>query len=198
MAIKIVTLTGRGGSGKTTIMNKLLQNKGPLKLVSVISTTTRKPRRGDIEYEYVTKDVFDKQNSEGQFLWAVEYDGYQYGTKKEHIDKLFLSDKIGILILVPEAVYLLRKYLLSTRGDESSILSFFIGVSSEEVLLDRLRKRGESKDSIYRRLHSSKDWFARCCAMHIMDEYIVNFSERVRGRKATLAIMRFIKQRCGQ
>lgn len=100
----MVTLTGPSGSGKTTILNKLLESG---KFTPLISTTTRPKRIGEIEgkdYNFVDKELFERDLQQGFFAQHVEFKGNYYGTSVDELGMAFGSGLIPICIVEPGGV----------------------------------------------------------------------------------------------
>ena len=69
----MLILVGKIGSGKTTVVNELVQNFGYEKAVT---DTTRPKRPGEIEgvdYHFLTKEEFDKNKENGLYAETVTY-----------------------------------------------------------------------------------------------------------------------------
>lgn len=164
--IRIVTLTGASGSGKSTIIKGVLS--GIPRLVELVrSTTTRLKRPSDLdgEYEYISRPKFDAWEKNGVFLWTVEMVGVgdeKYGTLKTLVDFILNNPKgkIGLMLLKPEAVLTLKSYTEAKLGQQAStkIDSIFINSPPTGILRERMLKRGDSEKSVERRLEECKDW----------------------------------------
>lgn len=88
----LIVLSGPSGTGKDTVIRKLLSRKPDLALS--ISFTTRKPRKGEVngkDYWFVSKNEFTEMVENGSMLEYAEYCGNYYGTPclkvKELIEK---------------------------------------------------------------------------------------------------------------
>jgi guanylate kinase len=82
---KVIIFSAPSGSGKTTIVKELLNNKS-LNLSFSISACTRPPRENEVDgkdYYFLTVEEFKKKISEGEFLeWEEVYPGSFYGSLK--------------------------------------------------------------------------------------------------------------------
>lgn len=147
LTMKIITLTGEAGSGKTSIARKLLDDGFEM----ITSTTTRAARLSDLpkEYEHVNAAEFSLLTAAGAFIWAANYADNQYGTRYLYLDRAISHDKAGIMILTPEPIPLLLSY---TPG----VVPFFVCTPSKEVLRQRLQERGDTPAGIEKRLHTLK------------------------------------------
>lgn len=86
----MVTISGLSGTGKTTLINHLLETG----LFEKIKSFTTRPKRFEEENEYffVNKEEFDLLEKDGFFFETEENFGNKYGTPKEY----FFSPKKGI------------------------------------------------------------------------------------------------------
>ena len=95
----LIILSGPAGSGKSTIIRRLLEEKiWPLRLS--VSVTTRPPRSGEVEgvhYCFRTKEVFGAEIDAGEFLEWAEVFGNYYGTLKSEVQPYRLQ-RIGVLL----------------------------------------------------------------------------------------------------
>ena len=97
MQRNIICLVGPSGSGKTAICEELMKQDS--KFQKVKTTTTRRPRPNEDEnaYFFITKEEFEKGNSEHIFLETSEYAGEMYGTPKFAVDAILESGGIPIV-----------------------------------------------------------------------------------------------------
>lgn len=99
----VITFTGPSCSGKSTLVQNLL-NQYPDDFYQLKSITTRKPRNEfDTEYRFVDEDEFDKSD----LIQSVVYGGNKYGLERKAIDlkrkiPLFVCTELGILDLIKE------------------------------------------------------------------------------------------------
>lgn len=151
---KVIVLSGPSGSGKSTIVNRLMA-ECPVKLVKMISATTRPKRAGEIEgqdYYYVSDDEFQKRRANGDF---VEYEnvyssGYWYGTLKSELERAWQLGGLPFLeIDVNGARRVMELY--------PDAISIFVTAASDSDYERRLRGRGtESEEVIQRRLANAR------------------------------------------
>ena len=91
----MVILSSPSGVGKTTITKKLQQKYHNLKLS--ISHTTRQPRSNEIDgvdYNFISKNDFEKLISNNEFYeYAKIFDNY-YGTTKKNVDEAIKKNDV--------------------------------------------------------------------------------------------------------
>ena len=88
-------LSSPSGAGKTSISKKLLKKDKSISLS--ISCTTRPKRKGEIDkkdYIFISDDLFKKKIKLNQFIEYASVFGFQYGTLKDSVEKLFKKKKI--------------------------------------------------------------------------------------------------------
>ncbi len=148
---KFIVISGPSGVGKGTICNKLLNE---LNAWYSVSTTTRKPREGEvngINYYFVTKDEFLKKIDEGEFLEYNYYNENYYGTSKKTVmDKMNEGINVFSEIDVNGARNIKKIF--------PDALLIYIAPPSMEALKERLIGRGtEPIDKINQRLKIAEE-----------------------------------------
>ncbi len=141
----LVIISAPSGAGKTTICRRLLKRKP--ELVYSISTTTRKPRRGEqtgIDYFFRTKSEFEARIKKNQFAeWAIVHSNY-YGTPKHFVDRNINSGRIVICdIDVQGGEKIIKVYPQAVK--------IFIVPPTWEELEHRLRFRATDTDAVIQR-----------------------------------------------
>lgn len=105
--MKIVALMGEAGSGKDTILHKIME-KYPSYFHEIVSCTTRPPREGEkdgINYHFLSIDEFTRKILNGDMLEATEFNDWHYGTDRESLT----IDKINIGVFNPEGIRCLQE-----------------------------------------------------------------------------------------
>lgn len=137
---KLYVFTGPSGTGKGTILNKVL--KQDTKLFLSVSATTRAPRQGEIHgkhYYFLDKQTFEDKIKQGEFLEYAQYVGNYYGTLEEPVNEQLKSGNDVVLeIEVQGAMQIHEK-----RPDAVMI---FVAPPSIEELERRLVGRGTEND----------------------------------------------------
>lgn len=147
---KILIISAPSGTGKSTIIHRLIDDP-LLRLSFSVSATTRAPREGErhgVDYYYMTVDDFRAAIDRDEFAEYEEvYEGRFYGTLKSELERIMASGRNVVLdIDVKGALNVKRQY-----GDEA--LAIFIMPPSVDVLRQRLEGRGtDSPEEIDRRV----------------------------------------------
>ncbi len=136
----LVVISGPAGSGKGTVIAKLLEDGGSSFSLSV-SATTRAPRPGEadgVNYHYITRGEFEGRIAKGEMLEHTEYCGNYYGTPLREAIEVLESGRnlilevevegaLNVKRLYPDAVLIMllppsfavQEHRLRTRGTET-------------------------------------------------------------------------------
>ena len=143
----LIVLSGPSGSGKGTIIKRLLQERDDT--VLSVSVTTRAPRPGEeegVHYFFRTREEFERLIAENRLLEYAEYNGNYYGTPEDAI-KAWLSEGKNVLLEIEVQG---AEQVLNHRSD---CVSIFITIPSIAELERRLRERGtETEEKICGRM----------------------------------------------
>lgn len=155
-----IVLTGKTASGKDTIMRHLLSRFPQLK--RIISTTSRSIRDGEkngVDYKFITSNQFKEKINSGEFLEYVEYGGNFYGTEKTELEKSQQSDLIWRID--PSRAGEVREFIKRAYPEDQAeklaqrVMVFYI-TTSDEVILERLKRRKLSGEEIEKRMSDDK------------------------------------------
>ena len=145
MSGKLIIFSAPIGSGKSTIISRLMANK-ELNMAFSISCTSRPPRgteRDGVEYFFVTPDEFRRKIADGEFLEYEEvYKDRYYGTLKSQVERqLEAGDNVVLDVDVKGACNIKQFY-----GDRA--LAVFIQPPSIDELRRRLEGRGTDAPAV--------------------------------------------------
>ncbi len=163
---ELIVLSGPSGVGKSTVIAELLSSRRDIHFS--VSFTTREPRVGEengVNYNFVSREEFERMIRDGELLEYAEYVGNYYGTSLKVIED-YLQKGVDVLldIEVQGAAKVREKC-------PEAVLIFIIPPSLEE-LSRRLRNRNtDSVDVIAQRLEKSR---AECRESVKYDYLVVN------------------------
>lgn len=147
---KILIFSAPSGSGKTTIVNRLL-SEGILDAEFSVSATSRAPRKGEThgkEYYFLSPEEFRRRIEAEEFLeWEQVYADTYYGTPRSELARIWENGRVVVLdVDVVGGLNIKRMY------PEESLAIFIMPPSIEELRL-RLEGRGtETPDKVNMRI----------------------------------------------
>ena len=149
----LFVLSSPSGAGKTSIARYILDKDKNIKLS--VSLTTRKKRKNEkagIDYDFISKDLFETKIKNNFFLeWATVFGNY-YGTSREKVQKT-LQDGNDVLFDIDWQ----GTQQLSDNKD-FDLVTIFILPPSKTVLEKRLNNRAQdSKIEVIKRMSQASD-----------------------------------------
>jgi guanylate kinase len=144
-------LSGPAGSGKSTVVGRLLERarEEGLPLRVSVSATTRPPRPYEVDgrhYHFWSRERFEHERQAGGFLEWAEVHGSCYGTLRSEVEP-YRDQGTGVILVIDV------QGAAKVRQACPDAVSVFLGTASPEVLERRLRARGtESEAALQRRL----------------------------------------------
>jgi guanylate kinase len=163
----LIVLSGFSGTGKGTVMNRLLE-KYPEEYALSISATTRKPREGEkdgVSYFFRSREEFEAMIEKEELLEYAEYVGNYYGTPRDYVEKQLEAGKNVFL-----EIEMLGALKIKNKFPDTLLL--FLVPPSIQTLYERLSGRGTETDQvIYDRIARAKE---ECKVIPEYDYVIVN------------------------
>jgi guanylate kinase len=153
----LIIVSGPAGSGKSTLIRRLLNEKTwPMRFS--VSVTTRQPRPGEqdgVHYHFKSVPDFLKIKDDGGLLEWAQVHGNYYGTLASEVTR-FREQGEGVLLDIDvQGAEQVRK-----RCPDA--VSIFVRPSRFETLEERLRQRNtESEAAMQRRLANARMELAR-------------------------------------
>lgn len=148
----LFVLSGPAGSGKGTVVNKLIE-KYPGEFALSISCTTREKRNNEKgnEYHFISAEEFDVRREHGEFLeWAKYCTGNSYGTPADFVTENLKAGRNVILEIDIQGGKRVREVY-------PHVVLIMIAPPDYPTLEHRLRDRHtETEESITKRLHTAK------------------------------------------
>lgn len=146
---QLIVLSGPSGAGKSTVLAEVFRRRDNLHFS--VSYTTRAPRAGEqdgVNYNFVSREEFERMIADNELLEYAEYVGNYYGTSLKVIhDKLDAGVDVLLDIevqgaakvrqLCPDALFI---FIAPPSFEELSRRLHGRQTDSEEVIAGRLEK----------------------------------------------------------
>ncbi len=148
----ILVISGPSGCGKSSLLKEVYKHID--NYYFSISTTTRDIRDGEangVDYNFVSKEQFELDIQNGNFLEWANVHGNYYGTSLRAINDALAQSKIVIFDIDVQGHDIVRSKL------DAITTSVFITTPSLKELNQRLTSRGtDANDVINKRIENSK------------------------------------------
>ena len=153
---KVVIFSAPSGSGKTTIVRRLLEQYTQFEFS--ISATSRAPRgqeQDGVDYYFLTPEAFAEKVKEDAFVeWEEVYAGTSYGTLKSEVERIWSKGNVilfdvdvmgGInlkrifgddacsIFIMPPSVEELRRRLVGRATDTMEVIEKRVAKASFEI-----------------------------------------------------------------
>lgn len=152
---KIIVLSAPSGTGKSSIIKRLLEYP-ELHLGFSVSATSRAPRGTEqhgVEYYFISHEEFKQKAANGDFVeWEEVYPGTCYGTLKSEVTRVTEAGQNLIMDIDVKGGLNVKK----CYGDQA--LTIFILPPSKEELERRLRGRGTDAEEVIRKRLDKADY----------------------------------------
>ena len=154
MAGILFIISAPSGSGKSTLVSELRKQVGGVEFA--ISWTTRPPRGSEEhgrEYNFTTREEFERMISAGVFLEHAEVFGNLYGTARQSLEEARTAGHDLLLDIDVQGA-------AQVRATMPEAVSIFVLPPNPKVLRTRLRNRSRAEgivneEEIYRRLREA-------------------------------------------
>ena len=149
----LFVLSSPSGAGKTSIARYILDKDKNIKLS--VSLTTRKKRKNEkagIDYDFISKDIFETKIKNNYFLeWATVFGNY-YGTSREKVQKTLQEGNDVLFDIDWQGTQQL------SDNKDFDLVTIFILPPSKTVLEKRLNNRAQdSKIEVIKRMSQASD-----------------------------------------
>jgi guanylate kinase len=147
-------ISAPSGSGKSTLVSELRKQVGGVEFA--ISWTTRPPRGSEEhgrEYNFTTREEFERMISAGVFLEYAEVFGNLYGTARQSLEEARAAGHDLLLDIDVQGA-------AQVRANMAEAVSIFVLPPNPKVLRTRLRNRSRAEgivneEELYRRLREA-------------------------------------------
>ena len=153
---KVVIFSAPSGSGKTTIVRRLLERYNQFEFS--ISATSRAPRgeeRDGVDYYFLSPEAFAQKVQEEAFVeWEEVYAGTSYGTLKSEVDRIWakgnvilfdvdvmgginlkriFGEKACSIFIMPPSIEELRRRLIGRATDTMEVIEKRVAKAAFEI-----------------------------------------------------------------
>jgi guanylate kinase len=179
----LIVISGPSGVGKDTVIQRMKERKLPFHFVVTATTRPARPQEiNGVDYIFLSKDQFAEMIDRGELVeYALVYKDYK-GVPKEQVRRALDSGADVVMRLDVQGAASVRK--LSPEA-----LLIFLTTSSEEEMIDRLRRRmTETPEGLKLRIATARQEMGR---LGEFDYVVVNAQDRLDDTVDTiLAIIR--------
>lgn len=162
----LVVVSAPSGTGKTTVVERLVQTVPDLRLSRSYTSRPLRPGEADgVDYNFITRARFEEMVAAGEFLEWADVFGNLYGTCGTDAEREMASGRDLVLVIDVQGARQVRRRCPDTVG-------VFVMPPDFETLERRLRGRSKDpEDAIQRRLRTAR---AEVAAFTEYDYVIVN------------------------
>lgn len=178
---RIFIISGPGGAGKTTIVNKLLENeKIKASFIKGITVTTRGQRPKEVEgkdYFFVKEEEFLRLKKKRFFLENQKVLDNHYGTPKLFYSIAKAKNKGLVLVIDVKGGTYLKENI-----KDGKVITIFLAAPNEKELYKRMEKRSESQKIMKQRIELAKKelQFSKCYDYLVTNKTIVKTVKELR------------------
>lgn len=185
---KLIIFSAPSGSGKTTIVHRLLARFPQLKFsVSATSRAMRPGEQNGKDYHFLSVQDFKQYRDQDRFLeWEEVYPNQFYGTLMSEVEKIWnAGGHVVFDVDVKGGLNIKRKFPERT-------LAVFVAPPSLQELENRLRKRGtETEESLKKRVGKADQEMQ---SAPLFDRIIVNDQLDKAVQEAVQAVSQFLEK----
>ena len=155
----LFVVSAPSGTGKTTLVERLARVVP--NLVMSRSYTSRPVRPGEtdgVDYNFISRDRFERMVDRGEFLEWADVFGNLYGTRANDTERQLSDGRDLVLVIDVQGAR-------QVRGRGLDVIAVFVLPPSFEILDQRLRGRSRSHDTeaqIGQRLEVAREEVAAC------------------------------------
>lgn len=176
----LLVVSGPSGVGKGTLVEQLMRSRP--ECVFGVSSTTRPRRDGEtegVDYEFVSREEFQRRIEAGYFLEWAEVHGHLYGTPARSVDQGVSDGRVVVLDVDVQGGASVRR----ARPDAATV---FIYPPSLEALRERLVGRGkDDPTTIAQRLDNAPGEMAQ----YVDYQYVIVNDDLERAAARLIAIV---------
>lgn len=141
----LFVISGPSGVGKTTIAEFVLRLDSSIqKFVTCTTRNMRPGERNGVDYHFLSKEEFIAHVNAGDFIEYSEVYGNMYGVLASNIQYNIDLGITSLLVINWEGFLKIKK--------SNQVIGIFIAPPSMKELESRIRSRGDSEETIQKRL----------------------------------------------
>jgi guanylate kinase len=139
------------GAGKTTLVERLVETVPRLRLSRSYTSRAARPGETDgVDYNFVTREAFERMAAAGEFLEWADVFGNFYGTRRADTEHLLVAGDDVVLVIDVQGAR-------QVRAQGIAAVTVFVMPPSAAVLEARLRGRSKDREEdIQRRLRTAR------------------------------------------
>jgi guanylate kinase len=147
----LFVVSAPSGTGKTTVVERLVETTAGLALSRSYTSRPERPgERDGVDYNFISRDVFQAMAHRGEFLEWADVFGNFYGTGRIETENRLAGGADLVLVIDVQGARQVRASVAGTVG-------IFVLPPSFEALERRLRGRSKDpEDAIARRLDTAR------------------------------------------
>ena len=142
---KILVVVGGSGAGKTVVTQTIVEKSDDFE--KIVTNTTRNPRDGEknhVDYNFCSKEDFEKLIATNSLLEYTQYANNYYGTSRKAIEKILKQGKNAIAVMdIDGAINMKKAYPLNTY-------TIFLTREKEDLVKSILERNVPMEDKIKR------------------------------------------------
>jgi guanylate kinase len=152
----LIVISGPSGVGKDSVLERMKERQLPFQFV--ITATSRAPRAYEtngLDYFFYSKEEFERMIADDEFFeHTLVYEDYK-GIPKAQVRQAFASGKDVVMRVDVQGAATVK-----SKAPEAILI--FIGPSSEEELVERLKKRNtDTEEQLKLRIQTAREEFRR-------------------------------------
>ena len=162
----LFVVSAPSATGKTTVVDRLVEVSPALaRSRSYTSRPARPGERNGVDYNFVSREMFERLAQANEFLEWADVFGNLYGTRRRDVEALLASGVDVVLVIDVQGARQVREH---TAG----AVSIFVLPPSFQILEQRLRERSQDPEpAIRRRLATAR---AEVSAVDEYDYVVIN------------------------
>lgn len=150
---KIIAILGPSGSGKDTLLNRVVELQPDWHKIVLSTTRPKRDNETNESYHFLTTPELDELIKNKGLVTISFFNNWFYGITKDDLNK----DQINIGVFSPDG------YRQLCQADDIEVVGYLLKVPGDNIRLARQLLREENPDieEIFRRYHTDQVDFAQ-------------------------------------